>query len=78
MPPLLTPIEIQVLRHIATGRTNREIADMLRRSIRTIEVHRGNLTRKLGTVGLVNLVRRAAALGLIDLAEPITGSSPTP
>jgi two-component system response regulator FixJ len=69
-PPIenrLTDIEIEVLRQVAAGKTNKAIGVALHRSTRTIEVHRRNLARKLGASGIVNLLNRAAALGLIDL-----------
>jgi len=43
----LTPTERQVLRLIATNKTNKEIADELCISIRTVEKHRANISEKL-------------------------------
>lgn len=62
----LTPREIDVLRYIAQGYTNRQIADELCISVRTVESHRANLTAKLGLRGRVELVRYAREHGLID------------
>lgn len=62
----LTPREIEVLRYIAQGYTNRQIADELCISVRTVESHRANLTAKLGLRGRVELVRYAREHGLID------------
>lgn len=53
----LTPREIEVLRLIAQGYTNRQAAKELDLSVRTVEYHRGNLTGKLGIQGRVELVR---------------------
>jgi len=53
----LTPRELDVLRLLARGNTNRQIAALLDLSIRTVENHRANLMGKLGLdsrVGLVN------------------------
>jgi DNA-binding NarL/FixJ family response regulator len=43
----LTPRELHVLRLIATGRTNKEIADELHLSERTIDRHDTNILTKL-------------------------------
>jgi len=59
----LTRAEVRVLNLVLAGRTNHEIACQLHRSRRTIETHRRNLMRKLGVVGLANLVRHAISAG---------------
>ena len=43
----LTPRQREILRLVAQGLTNREIADTLKISVRTVEVHRFNLMRRL-------------------------------
>ena len=60
-PPLeiLTPREIQILRLVVQGYTNRQIADKLSISIRTVESHRGNMMTKLDMNSRVDLVRYA-------------------
>jgi len=55
----LTHAEQVVLGHILEGRTNQEIANLLCRSTRTIEVHRRHLMTKLGAGNLVDLVKRS-------------------
>jgi two-component system response regulator NreC len=65
----LTPREIEVLRLIATGHTNRQIADRLTLSVRTVESHRANLMDKLSLRSRVELVRYAAKHGLLELGE---------
>lgn len=60
----LTKREIQILRSILAGKTNKQIAMMLSRSRRTIEYHRNRLMRKLNAHNTVELVKRAVALGL--------------
>jgi two-component system response regulator NreC len=52
----LTPRELDVLRLLARGNTNRQVAGLLGLSIRTIESHRANLMGKLGLVSRVELV----------------------
>lgn len=65
----LTRAEANILKLIIKGKSNREIANELNRSIRTIEVHRANLMRKLGVDNVIDLVKLGAAMGLIAL-EP--------
>jgi two-component system response regulator NreC len=55
----LTPREIDVLRLLAKGNTNRQIAGLLALSMRTVENHRANLMGKLGLVSRVELVNYA-------------------
>jgi DNA-binding CsgD family transcriptional regulator len=54
----LTPRERVVLAQIVRGRSNREVARILRLSPRTIEFHRGNIMKKLGANNSVDLVRK--------------------
>jgi len=61
----LTPREIDVLRLLAKGNTNRQIAERLTLSIRTIESHRANLMGKLGLTSRVELVTYAEERGLL-------------
>lgn len=61
----LTRTETVILKLISRGKTNKEIAILLNRSIRTIEVHRGRIFRKFGVDNLAALLRRAAVMGLI-------------
>jgi FixJ family two-component response regulator len=65
-PLPLTPAESEVLQFILTGMSNRKIADILHRSRRTIETHRGHIMRKFGVNKFVDLIRRATAMGLFD------------
>lgn len=66
-PPHLSPREQEVLRGIAEGLTNSEIADRLMVSIKTVQTHRGNLMQKLDLHDRVELVKYALAQGLISL-----------
>jgi len=56
----LTPRETDVLRLIVLGYTNRQAAEELGLSVRTVETHRANLMGKLGLKSRVELVRWAA------------------
>ena len=60
----LTPSEHRVLRLVLDGKSNKEIADLLNRSRRTIEVHRAHVMRKLGADSLVDLIKRTATMAL--------------
>ncbi len=65
----LTKREIEVLRYIAQGYTNRKIAEALFLSIRTINTHRTNLMQKLDIHDTARLVRYAIETGLVKLKE---------
>jgi two-component system response regulator FixJ len=67
----LTRMERTVLEHILAGRTNRQIANVLCRSPRTIEVHRRHIMQKLGVANLVELVRQT--MGPSEVARSETG-----
>ncbi|MDE3198040.1 MAG: response regulator transcription factor [Acidobacteriota bacterium] len=62
---LLSIREKEVLQLLATGRTNREISDLLNISITTIETHRNNVFRKLHLHSLAELILYAVRKGLI-------------
>ena len=62
----LTPREEEVVKLVAEAHTNREIADILHLSEKTVENHRSNAMRKLGMRDRVELVRYAIRRGLID------------
>lgn len=68
-PPRLTPRESEVLRLIASGRSNPQIAETMRISVKTVQNHRINLMAKLDTHSLPDLIRTAIKLGLINLEE---------
>ena len=63
----LTASEMRVLRLVVTGMSSKKIARLLHRSVRTIEGHRAHLMQKLGVDNSVDLVRRAALMGLVLL-----------
>ncbi len=64
-PPLepLTKREIEVLRLIGEGKSNKEIADLLFISIRTSQNHRFNIMGKLGIKKTADLIRYAIRQG---------------
>jgi DNA-binding NarL/FixJ family response regulator len=57
--PELSPREIEVLRLVAAGRSTREIADLLNRSVKTIETHKQSLKTKLDAETPAQLLRVA-------------------
>ena len=60
----LTKTEMIILRLILQSKSNKEIAQILHRSIRTIEVHRSHIMHKLDVDNVVDLVRRASDMRL--------------
>jgi two-component system response regulator NreC len=62
----LSDRETEVLRLIALGHTNAEIAEQLYLSVRTVESHRANIQQKLGLSARSELVRHALERGLIS------------
>jgi two-component system response regulator NreC len=62
----LTPRETEILRLIVEGYTNRQIAEHLNISIRTVEGHRANISDKLGLHSRLELVRYARQHGMIE------------
>jgi two-component system, NarL family, response regulator NreC len=65
-PDDLTDREIEVLRLIALGHTNSEIAEQLSLSVRTVESHRAHIQQKVGHTARSELVRYALDHGLVD------------
>lgn len=63
----LTPRETEIVRLVAEGKTNKEVADSLQVSIRTVESHRNHVMRKMKFSGLPELVRFAIRARLVDL-----------
>lgn len=65
-PDRLSPRETEVLRLIALGHTNTEIAAMLFLSVRTVESHRAHIQQKIGLTSRAELVSYASEHGLLD------------
>ena len=62
----LTPRELEVVKLIAEAYTNKQIAETLRLSEKTVESHRANVLAKLGMRDRVELVRYAIRRGLVE------------
>lgn len=65
-PPSLSERETVVLRDIAWGYGNKEIAARLDLSVKTVEVHKANAMRKLGLHGRLDVVRYALLQGWLQ------------
>jgi DNA-binding NarL/FixJ family response regulator len=65
-PGELTPREQEVVKLIAEAHTNKEIAEILHLSEKTVESHRGRVLQKLGMRDRVELVRYAIRQGLVE------------
>lgn len=63
----LTSREREILMYIAEDKKNKEIADILGISVRTVQAHRTNLMDKLGAHDRTELVKYAISKGMIDL-----------
>lgn len=72
----LTPRQVEVLRFVADGYRTREIAIRLKLSVKTVESHRGEIMKRLGIHDLVNLVRYAMRVGLVEFAPGAQASRP--
>ena len=66
-PQILTLRESEVLKLIASGLTNKQIADKLFISIKTVETHRKNIMQKLDVHTIADLVKYTIKTGLLDL-----------
>jgi DNA-binding NarL/FixJ family response regulator len=65
-PSLLTDRELQIVRLLADGKSNRDIASQFRKSVKTVETHRASIMRKLGVNSITELVRYAIRNKLIQ------------
>lgn len=61
----ITPRQREILRLVAMGHTNREIGASLDISVRTVEVHRFNLMRRLDVRNVAQLLRQALQHNLL-------------
>jgi two-component system, NarL family, response regulator NreC len=64
--PAVTEREAHVLRLMALGHSNKEIADQLGIAVKTVEVHKANGMRKLGLRGRIDVVRYAVLNGWLQ------------
>ena len=69
-PKNLSRREREVLRLLAQGHSNQQIADAIRLSVKTVETYRTRLSEKLGLKGRAELYRFAAESGILD-TDPV-------
>ncbi|MBN9671016.1 LuxR C-terminal-related transcriptional regulator [Roseibium aggregatum] len=70
-PPVLTDRERQTLNMILSGRSNKEIAEGLGISVKTVDKHRTSLMQKLNVHSVPQLISRALKEGLIDPSKEL-------
>lgn len=74
---LLSRREREVLGHIAVGKTDREISELLKRSHKTIARHAENILMKLRAKNRSHAVAKALAYGIIEFSpDEEMGDSP--
>lgn len=73
----LTPREQDVLRQVVEGLSNREIAELLNLSRKTVEVHRAKVMQKMQAETLSQLIRMAMALDILQIFDA-TGAIASP
>ena len=66
-PATLTSRELQILKLLAEGKTNKEVAAVLTVSVRTVEAHRASLMRKLDLGSLSDLIYFAIRNGMVKI-----------
>ncbi|MEW6141908.1 MAG: response regulator transcription factor [Chloroflexota bacterium] len=69
---LLTEREMEVLKLAANGRSNKEIAEDLVLSVRTVEAHLGNIFNKLGVGSRTEAIIHALKKGWVELEQVTT------
>lgn len=65
----LTPRQREILQLIAEGKSTKEMAYMLKVSIKTIETHRAQIMQRLNVRDIPGLVRYAIKVGLVNLDQ---------
>jgi DNA-binding NarL/FixJ family response regulator len=62
-----TPRETEIIRLLAGGKTNKEIAALLQINVRTVETHRSKIMLKLGVHSLAELIHYALRYGIASI-----------
>ncbi len=68
-----TPREIEIVRLLAEGKTNKEVAALLGIAVRTVETHRSKVMLKLGLHSIAELIHYAIREGLVSNEGPEGG-----
>jgi DNA-binding NarL/FixJ family response regulator len=63
----ISPRQKLILKHVFDGLTNKEIAEKLKISHRTVEVHRFNLMKRLDAHNSAQLIRKSIKYNLIKM-----------
>jgi DNA-binding CsgD family transcriptional regulator len=69
----LTRRQLEVLRLVSEGKTTRQMAERLKVSAKTVETHRGAMTKRLGIREVARQVRYAVRVGLVPAGDPAEG-----
>ena len=69
---VLTSREMEVLQLVAEGKANKETADLLKISVKTVEKHRQKLMQKLNIHDTASLTRYAISAGVIESSVQVT------
>jgi DNA-binding NarL/FixJ family response regulator len=69
----LTQRQLEVLRLVSEGQTTRQMAERLKVSMKTVETHRGAMTKRLGIREVARQVRYAVRVGLVPAGDPAEG-----
>ena len=69
----LTRRQLEVLRLVSEGQTTRQMAERLMVSAKTVETHRGAMTKRLGIREVARQVRYAVRVGLVPAGDPAEG-----
>lgn len=67
----LTKRETEIVRLVADGFKNREVAEKLGISVKTVETHRANIMNKLALRNLAELIRYALQKGLVKIDQEV-------
>jgi DNA-binding NarL/FixJ family response regulator len=68
--PRITPRELEIIRLLAEGRSNKELSTQLGITVRTVETHRSKTMLKLGLHSLAELIHDANSYKIISVNEP--------
>ncbi len=77
-PSGVTGREREILGMIASGRSNKQIAVTLKRSVKTVEKHRSNLMRKLALHNVAEVTRFALQSGILQGDHDVVHANPEP
>jgi DNA-binding NarL/FixJ family response regulator len=66
----VTPREVEIIRLLAEGKTNKEIAALLGITVRTVETHRSKIMLKLGLHSLAEIIHYALRHKIVSMASP--------